>query len=109
VGAAALGDLILVVGEDEVESAAVDVDRAAEVRADHRRAFDVPAGAAAAPWAVPPNHALIARLPQDEVGGVPLVGGDLDPRAGDHRLAVAAAEAAVGGIGGGRGEGGGPG
>src|SRR4051795_13187949 len=44
VGAAALGNLVLVVGEDEIESAAVYVDRLAEVTLNHRRAFDVPAG-----------------------------------------------------------------
>ena len=52
-GAAALGDLVLVVREDQVEAAAVDVDRLAEMRLDHRRAFDVPAGPAPAPGASP--------------------------------------------------------
>src|SRR3546814_8578424 len=44
--AAALGDLILMMRKDEVEAAGVDVDRLAQMRLDHRRAFDVPAGAA---------------------------------------------------------------
>ena len=96
--AAALRDLILMMREDEVEPAAVDVDRLAQMRADHRRAFDVPARPAAAPRAVPADHASLARLPQHEVGGVALVGRDLDPRAGDHRLAVAAAERAIIGV-----------
>src|SRR5690349_3704033 len=47
--AAALRDLILMVREDEVEAAAMDVDRLAEMRLDHRRAFDVPARASPAP------------------------------------------------------------
>jgi hypothetical protein len=55
-GAAALGDLVLVMREDEVEAAAVDVDRLSEVALDHGRAFDVPAGAAPAPWAIPADH-----------------------------------------------------
>src|SRR5690242_8970491 len=88
VSAAALRDLILVMWEDEVEPAAVDVDRLAEVALDHRRAFEVPAGPAAAPRAVPADHALAARLPQHEVGGVALVRRDLDAGAGDHLLAV---------------------
>ena len=95
VGAAALGEFVLVMGEDEVLAAAVDVDCFAQVRADHRAAFDVPPGAAPPPRAVPANLCPDARLPQHKVGGVALVGGDLDPRAGDHRLAVATAEAAI--------------
>ena len=47
--AAALRDLILVMREDEVETAAVDVDRLAKVRGNHRRAFDMPAGPPATP------------------------------------------------------------
>ena len=98
VGAAALRDLILVVREDEVDAAAVDVDGLAQMRADHRRTFDVPAGPAAAPRRVPADHALGDRLPQHEVGGIALERRDLDPGAGDHRLAVAAAQRAIIGI-----------
>src|SRR6266853_3424383 len=52
-GADALGDLVLVVREDEVEPAALDVEGLAEGLLSHRRAFDVPARPAALPWAVP--------------------------------------------------------
>ena len=65
-------------------------------RLAHGRAFDVPAGAAVAPGAVPAGLVVGRRLPQDEVGRVALVGGDVDPRAGDLLVAVAAGEAAVG-------------
>ena len=100
--AAALGELVLVVGEDQIQPAAVDVDRLAEMCADHCAAFDVPARATAPPRAVPADLLGRARLPQHEVGAVALVGGDLNPRAGDHRLAVAAAQAAIVGVGGNR-------
>ena len=46
VGAAALRDLVLVVGEDEVDAAAVDVEHLAQRLLRHRRALDVPARAA---------------------------------------------------------------
>ncbi len=39
----ALGDLVLVVREDQVDAAGVDVERRAEVGHAHRRALDVPA------------------------------------------------------------------
>ena len=44
-----LRNLALVVGEDEVHAAAVDVELLAEVLAAHRRAFAMPAGEAVAP------------------------------------------------------------
>src|SRR5206468_10196371 len=43
----ALRDLVLVVREDEVDAARVDVDRLAEAAHGERRALEVPAGAAA--------------------------------------------------------------
>ncbi len=95
---AALRDLVFVVREDEVEAAGVDVYRLAQMLPDHRRAFDVPAGAAAPPRAVPADLRCIARLPQHEVGGIALVRRHLDPRAGDHRLAVAFRERPIVGI-----------
>jgi hypothetical protein len=44
-----LGDLILVVREDEVHAARVDVERRAEIRLAHRDALGVPAGATGTP------------------------------------------------------------
>ncbi len=76
----------------------MDVDRLAQMRPDHRRAFDVPAGPPPPPRRVPANDALGARLPQHEVGGIALVRRDLDPCAGDHRVAVAAAERPIIGV-----------
>ena len=52
-GALGLGDFVLVVGEDEIDAAAMDVEGLAQKRLAHRRAFDVPAGAALAPRAIP--------------------------------------------------------
>jgi len=77
----------------------MDVDRLAEMTLDHRRAFDVPAWPAAAPGTVPADHLRRRRLPQHEVGRILLVARHLDPRPGDHRLAVPPAERAVIGVG----------
>src|SRR5260370_30197030 len=68
----ALGDLALVVPEDEVEPAAMDVEGLAAMRLRHRRAFDVPAGPAASPplvlpGAVPPRPRRWRPRPQSEV------------------------------------------
>ena len=53
VRAAALRDLVLVVGEHQVVAAAVDVEALAQKRMRHGRAFDMPAGPPATPGAVP--------------------------------------------------------
>ena len=95
VGAGALGKLVLVVGEDQIDAAAVDVDALAEMDFGHRRAFDVPARTAPSPGAVPARLGFVRGLPQDEIGRVLLVGRDLDPGAGDHLLAVAPRQRAV--------------
>ena len=97
-GAAALGDLVLVMGKNQIEAATMNVDRLAEMRLDHRRAFDMPAGTAARPGAFPSDRLGRRRLPQDEVCGILLVVGDLYPGAGDHRLPVAPAQNAVIGV-----------
>ena len=95
VGAEALGALVLVVGEDQVFAAEMDVEILAEMGLAHGAALDVPAGAAAAPGTVPARLGVVGRLPKHEVGGVALVGGDFDACAGDEVLDVAARQGTV--------------
>ena len=78
VGAARLGDLVLVMREDQVQPAAVDVEDLAEIATAHCRAFDMPAGPSAAPGAFPARFALGRELPEHEVPGVLLVRVDGD-------------------------------
>src|SRR5436190_13725223 len=61
--ALALRNLVLVVRENEVEPAAMDVEGLAELGLAHRRAFDMPARPAAAPRAVPTGLVGGAGLP----------------------------------------------
>src|SRR5260370_19709551 len=71
VGRFRLGDLVLVVREQQVDAATVDVERLAEKVLAHRRALDVPAGASGPKRRVPGRPQLVvARLrpfPQSEV------------------------------------------
>ena len=70
-GAARLRDLVLVVRKDQVEPSAVNLEDRAEELLRHRRALDVPPGAASAPRRLPPCvFALLVRLPKGEVAGV---------------------------------------
>ena len=94
VAAFALGDLVFVVGEDQVQAAAVDVEGAAQQAAAHGRALDVPAGPARAPGARPGGLARLGPLPEGEIGGVALPLGHAAPFA-LHRLQRAMAELAV--------------
>src|SRR3989440_2139751 len=59
--------LALVVREHEIEPAAVDVERGAEVLVRHRVAFDVPTGAALPPRARPRGLVLLGPFPEGEV------------------------------------------
>ena len=69
----ALGDLILMMGEDVVDAAGVDVDTRPQVLGRHRRALDMPAGEAVTPRAGPDQlPARLSRLPEGEVPLVPL-------------------------------------
>src|SRR5262245_11515102 len=68
---ARLRELVLVVREDEVEPAAVDLEARPEQLFGQRRALDVPAGPAAAPRRVPRGVlTLLVRLPEGEVARV---------------------------------------
>ena len=94
-GAGRLGQLVLVVREDQIDTAAVDVDRQAENLFDHRRALAVPAGPSVAPGRGPTRLMRLRRLPKHEVGGMALVGGHLDAGPGDHVVEAATRQLAV--------------
>ena len=66
-----LSELVLVMREDEVEPAAVDLEHRPEQLLRHHRALDVPAGTAASPGRVPPRVLVrLVRLPQREVARI---------------------------------------
>ena len=67
-GAARLGQLVLVVREDQVVAAAMNLEHWAEELLRHRRALDVPAGPAGPPRRFPDGVlTLLVRLPQRKV------------------------------------------
>src|SRR5207244_12120189 len=66
----ALRDLILVMGEYQVDAAGVDVERLPEVLHAHCRTLDMPARTARAEGGLPDVLAGLARLPAHEVARV---------------------------------------
>ena len=92
----ALGGLVLVVGKDQVQSAAVNVDGLVQVRPHHGGALSVPTRAAVTPGAVPADTVRRRRLPEHEVRRIALVRLYLDPGAGDEILLGASRECTVG-------------
>ena len=91
-----LRDLVLVVGEDEVRAAAVDLEVGAEHLLRHRRALDVPAGPPVAPRRRPERVlAVLARLPQREVERALLELGRARLLALVHLVGIAVGELAV--------------
>ena len=110
--AAGLRDLVLVVREDKVDAAAMDVEdvlvgvvafqpaaeRLEQLGHRHGRAFDMPARPAEPGDACrrrPARLARLRRLPQHEVHLVALVGGDVDAGAGQHLVERAPRQRAV--------------
>ena len=81
-----LGPLVLVVGELEVEAAAVQVEAVAEQVERHHDALGVPARPAVAPGRRPRRLARLGLLPQREVERRALLVVRLDPRAGAQRV-----------------------
>ncbi len=62
-----LGDFILMVREDQILAAGVDVDGISKIPLAHDGALDVPAGTALAPGGIPVGLPFLLRFPQDEV------------------------------------------
>jgi len=87
-----LGALAFVVREDEVGTAAVQIDRRAELAQRESGTLDVPARSTRTPQRVPRGLVARRRLPQDEVERVALVRvvdiAAAFAREGDHRVAV---------------------
>ena len=96
-GCERLRGLVLVVREDQINAAAVDVDVDAQQRLGHRRALDVPAGAALAPRRAPGRVLVrLGRLPQREIQRILLEIRALDALALVHLVDVAPRQLAVG-------------
>ena len=73
-----LCDLVLVVREDVVDAAGVEVEALAEVLRAHRRTLDVPAGKPTTPGRLPGERAaFLCLLPEREVDRIALVGIEL--------------------------------
>ena len=90
-----LGNLVFVVGEDQVLSAAVDVDGLAQVLVDHRGALDVPARTALAPAGRPARLTRLGSLPEHKVQRVLLVLAHADARAALQLLQRLVGELAI--------------
>src|SRR5450759_1729661 len=82
VRALGLRNFVLVVRKLQVLTAAVDIEMVAEQGARHRRALNVPARPALAPWTRPRRLARLGVLPQHEVERIALGLSNLDALAG---------------------------
>src|SRR6516165_2111465 len=83
------------VGELQIQAAAVNVEGLPQVFHAHGGAFDVPAGPAFAPRTFPGRLPRLGALPQREIAGVALAVADLDPRSRFQLFRIAIAELAV--------------
>jgi len=69
-----LGALVFVVREDEVLTAAVNVQQIAKVTHGHSRALDMPAGSSFAKRAWKPDIGIARRLPKHKIQRVAFLG-----------------------------------
>src|SRR5450759_5453301 len=90
VRATRLCNLVLMMWENEVDAAAMDVEHFPEMSGAHGRALDVPARTSPAPRAFPSRLIAGGLLPQHKVGGIFLVCLDGDARAGELLIKLAA-------------------
>jgi hypothetical protein len=93
--AAPLREFVLVVREDQVVAAAVDVDGQPEHRLDHGRALDVPAGRPGPKGLSQTGSPGLDGFHSTKSAGCACTG-DLDPSAGDHVLQPRPTAAVVG-------------
>ena len=91
----ALSDLVLVVREDKVLAATVNINTLFKVSHRHCAALDVPARPACSPRAVPGGLSGLLGFPESEVPGVFLRFVHLDASAGQQIFRAATAEFAV--------------
>ena len=70
VGRLALCDLVLMMREDKVLAACMDVDLLAQIFFGHLRTLDMPSRTAFAPRGLPCRLALFLRLPEHEIKGI---------------------------------------
>ena len=90
-----LGDLVLVMGEDQVAATAMDVEPESQVLDRHHRALQVPARPARSPGAVPVRLARLGSLPEHKVQRVLFALVHLYPRPGPHLFQGAPGQLAV--------------
>ena len=94
----ALGDLVLMMREHQIITAAVNVKTLAQQFVRHGGAFDMPARTPLAPWAVPPRRVSVRRLPKYEIHRITLIGCHFDARSCDHVVNAATRELTIIGI-----------
>ena len=73
VGCLRLRDLILVMRENKVLTACMDINLLTQVLFGHDRALNMPARTALAPWGLPVRLTILFRFPEDEIGRILLV------------------------------------
>ena len=92
----ALGDFILVMGENVIHAAGMQVKTLAQILAGHGGTFDMPTGKALAPGTGPLYISTRLRsFPQGKVPGIPLQGVSLRPHSLQQIAAEVAGQAAV--------------
>ena len=92
-----LGDLIFMVGKDQVLAPSVNVEGLPQKALAHDGALDVPAGPPFSPGAFPPGLPLLARFPEGKIQRVAFFVIDVHPGARHHLIQVSAGQLSISG------------
>ena len=84
-------------GEDQVTAAAMEIKGIAKILIAHGRAFDMPAGAARSPGAVPRRFTWFGAFPESKIHGIVFAVIDFNTGTGHHVVEAAAAQFAIAG------------
>ena len=92
---AALGDLIFMVWEDQVLTAAVNIEGITKIFGAHRRTFNMPARTALAPWRLPIWFAWLCALPERKIERILLLFIHFHAGAGKQVIDIAAGKLTI--------------
>ncbi len=90
-----LGNLIFMVGKNQILAPSMDVKTLAKIALAHGGTLNVPAGSSRSPGAVPGGLSGFGRFPQGEIHGVAFVGIHGNAGPGNHVIGVAAGQLAI--------------
>ncbi len=91
-GAAALGNFIFMMRENQIQATAVDIKDLTQILPAHCRALNMPTRTSPPPGTIPSRGIVIGRLPEHKIRRIPLIGSDFNPGTSNLFITVTAGQ-----------------